>query len=499
MTRRLRHEILPNVRAGWRSLDPGRMVIYVVSAMFVVGGGMALVANALSADMMGPRYHALYSWMTVAIGLAGLLLPWDRISPRWRMVFPFSAILLTSLAAAGDGQRLGTLLALYPMTFVLAGFTMPPGGSLMLAPPAGLILLWTSPNSEFTSLPSMAILLPMSVLVGEAVAQLMRRQVLNERRVAQMLDAVRVMARAEDETRGAQLLAVSCGDLIDLDAVTVLVTDPRRLGVLAPQAWHGDAALADQAPTTLPIAELTSVVTDEPVAFFAEGDLGRLGSLGRAPARSAVTLTLIDRAGTIVGLVVGAWLAPRWSFSGRDRQAADLLAQEGARMVERQHAMQELAREAQTDPLTELANRRTFSRALDTLQPGDAVVIVDLDHFKTVNDRFGHDVGDETLRDFARLLQVVARQVDTVARYGGEEFALVLADAGTAGAQVVMSRLRALWADRNPPATFSAGIAIHEPQRSRLATMRAADRAMYAAKDAGRDCVRLADEAMSVA
>ena len=64
------------------------------------------------------------------------------------------------------------------------------------------------------------------------------------------------------------------------------------------------------------------------------------------------------------------------------------------------------------------------------MQPGDALVLVDLDHFKAVNDRHGHQVGDETLRLLARNLRDTARQVDCVARYGGEEFALVLPEAG---------------------------------------------------------------------
>ena len=146
-----------------------------------------------------------------------------------------------------------------------------------------------------------------------------------------------------------------------------------------------------------------------------------------------------------------------------------------------------LARAAGTDPLTELANRRTFARALGTLQPRDALVIVDLDHFKSVNDRFGHQVGDETLRTLARCLQSVTRQVDCVARYGGEEFALVLPEAELSGAESVLTRARTTWHALEPTTSFSSGIAMREENESPRETLRRADAALYEAKQSGRD------------
>jgi diguanylate cyclase (GGDEF)-like protein len=128
------------------------------------------------------------------------------------------------------------------------------------------------------------------------------------------------------------------------------------------------------------------------------------------------------------------------------------------------------------------------------MQPGDALVLVDLDHFKQVNDVHGHQVGDQTLRLLARDLRDTARQVDCVARYGGEEFAVVLPEAGIGGAQVMLGRVRRAWAARHPIATFSAGIARHEPGRLPRETLRLADEALYAAKAAGRDCDMLAVE-----
>jgi diguanylate cyclase (GGDEF)-like protein len=126
------------------------------------------------------------------------------------------------------------------------------------------------------------------------------------------------------------------------------------------------------------------------------------------------------------------------------------------------------------------------------MQVGDALVLVDLDHFKAVNDRYGHQAGDETLRLLARHLRDTARQVDCVARYGGEEFAVVLPEAGIEGAQAMLSRFRHAWTAEKPKTTFSAGIARHEAGRSPRETLRLADAALYAAKAAGRDCDMLA-------
>ena len=187
------------------------------------------------------------------------------------------------------------------------------------------------------------------------------------------------------------------------------------------------------------------------------------------------------------------WTTPRRRLHPSARQAAELLSEEAGRMFRRLRESAELAHDAETDPLTQLANRRTFARALATMQPGDALVLVDLDHFKQVNDRHGHQVGDETLRLLARDLRDTARQVDCVARYGGEEFAVVLPEAGIEGAQAMLApRSAGSGQSHQPITTFSAGIARHEPGRSPRETLRLADAALYAAKAAGRDCDMLA-------
>lgn len=127
-----------------------------------------------------------------------------------------------------------------------------------------------------------------------------------------------------------------------------------------------------------------------------------------------------------------------------------------------------------------------------------SVVMIDIDHFKAVNDRYGHPVGDTVLRAVADICKISLRTCDVVGRYGGEEFVLMLPETGGDGAARVAERIRRQVADMRPsgidrPPTVSAGIATLNTGIFDLAAMiAAADRALYRAKRAGRDRVEVA-------
>jgi diguanylate cyclase (GGDEF)-like protein len=157
--------------------------------------------------------------------------------------------------------------------------------------------------------------------------------------------------------------------------------------------------------------------------------------------------------------------------------------------------------QAATDPLTRLANRRTLENAMGAgMSSGTyAVVFADIDHFKDLNDTYGHEAGDECLRAFARVLERATRPGDLSARYGGEEFVVLLPAASSADAQSVAERIQALLAEelavaRLAPFTVSIGIASTEHAASIDEVIRAADHAMYDAKAAGRN--RIVTEAV---
>ncbi|MEW5929292.1 MAG: GGDEF domain-containing protein [Gemmatimonadota bacterium] len=169
-----------------------------------------------------------------------------------------------------------------------------------------------------------------------------------------------------------------------------------------------------------------------------------------------------------------------------------------------------------SDPLTGLRNTRYFWERLAeeyarTVRTGEptSVLVVDLDHFKEVNDRHGHLVGDRVLRETAQAVAAAIRRADTAARVedmaarvGGEEFAILLPDTGLEDAAVVAERVRAEIRERGVPVrdgeavriTASVGVACAEGELpgGDLALFSAADRAMYRAKCEGRDRVVLA-------
>ncbi|MGZ6966807.1 MAG: diguanylate cyclase domain-containing protein [Acidimicrobiia bacterium] len=161
---------------------------------------------------------------------------------------------------------------------------------------------------------------------------------------------------------------------------------------------------------------------------------------------------------------------------------------------ERQVLTDELKRAAELDPLTLVLNRAGLARALHDLAVRDIQVIVaycDIDDFKRVNDRDGHEAGDEELREVARALSAAVRPEDTVARLGGDEFAVVVAGTGEVhSASFVGERLLAAAKTASPPArvaTLSIGVVGPGPASSATELLDEADRAMYEAKRSGKN------------
>ncbi|HEY6795157.1 MAG TPA: GGDEF domain-containing protein, partial [Kineosporiaceae bacterium] len=213
----------------------------------------------------------------------------------------------------------------------------------------------------------------------------------------------------------------------------------------------------------------------------------------------AVPLSRDER---LVGALAVARPAGAAPFDALAVDAVTALAAHAGTAVANVRAHEETSRLSVTDPLTGAYNfrhltstmAREVERATRFTRPL-SFLMLDLDHFKQVNDTQGHAFGDAVLREFARRLGACLREVDVVARYGGEEFVVVLPETGAEGACAVATRI--VDAVRKEPfraagysrtVTVSAGIAAY-PDHGRTASelMRAADGALYAAKHGGRD------------
>jgi diguanylate cyclase (GGDEF)-like protein len=187
---------------------------------------------------------------------------------------------------------------------------------------------------------------------------------------------------------------------------------------------------------------------------------------------------------------------------------AGVLANQGMTAYDNARLFTQAEHLATTDALTGLANRRHFfTTALRGLALAHrqhsplAAVMLDIDHFKQVNDVHGHHVGDQVIRAVARRLAHGARATDILGRYGGEEFALILPDTHTEGAAILAERLRAAVADRTVDTdagpltvTVSIGVAQQTAEHTDVETLlNVADAALYRAKRAGRNQVAVAD------
>jgi diguanylate cyclase (GGDEF)-like protein len=256
--------------------------------------------------------------------------------------------------------------------------------------------------------------------------------------------------------------------------------------------------------------------------------MSRLYTRHFCPAQSAVgvrqsaqsSLEQLDQARALLGSLAG----PNVVLAKLDEVAEQLraavagaqavvarLTQSEQRIALLEGYLNDATRDASTDALTGLFNRRAFDAAVRTMAAEAmnsgtdlAFILLDVDHFKHVNDEWGHPVGDEVLRHVASLLTRTVRGGDIVARYGGEEFAVILAETGRRAAVSVAENLREAvcshpflindTADGRPVEaclriTISAGISCFTPGEAISQWTARADAALYRAKHAGRDRV----------
>ena len=195
-------------------------------------------------------------------------------------------------------------------------------------------------------------------------------------------------------------------------------------------------------------------------------------------------------------------------IAGRSEYVGVRMRESAGKIEALERNLEDALRDATMDSLTGVANRKSFDAEIrrlagDAMNSGDdlALLMIDIDHFKGVNDTWGHQVGDIVLRHVANTLQQSVRGQDHVARYGGEEFAIILPNTDASSAVILGENIRQALAmgpvpmDTTPPMnpiTVSIGASCYEPGDPLAGWVGRTDAALYRAKREGRNCVQFA-------
>ena len=301
-------------------------------------------------------------------------------------------------------------------------------------------------------------------------------------------------------------LVGAAADMAPVDFAAVALRDegePDRVRVVRVAGEAAGATALEGHAFGLEEGLVGSAIRMDAVLPAAELDLARTPILGAVSLRGLAALKILPlKAGEKVlgALILGA--RARGAYARERVRQLEVVAAHAAQSIERARLFDQTERLATTDGLTGLLNHRTFQERLDAqLAQAErygkrvSLLLCDIDHFKSVNDTYGHPVGDQVLKAVARTLAREARATDVVARYGGEEFAVVMPETDAGGAMVIAERIRervgkaVLETGKGPlRVTLSLGVATFPEDGPRKAALvERADACLYHAKRSGRN------------
>jgi diguanylate cyclase (GGDEF)-like protein len=477
-------------------------------APFAAVALLALLTTALPPQPSSWTLVWIAAVLTIAIAAAAVVVPWSRM-PRSTYVVPplayFGVVALLGAATGGSVSGYAPL-ALLPVVWValnlgrkevaLAGAV---GCSLFLVPlvadgahyGAGevrRVLLWAAVAS----------------IVGFSLESLMRDKRRQAREARQQTSLVveqeQTMATIRSVTQqltfSTDTRSLICEAALELsDGNLAAILEPDGDGNLVVTAWAG----ADPGRYRFRIG---SEPSGSAVAFAA----GEPFFVSDAREHPALPQDVVEEVGMVsahfepifrndeaVGVLAVTWPDRLVDLTTRATRAVALLAAEAASAIERADLLTHAQTLAETDELTGLPNRRSWDARIRAAVADAAlgrgslcVGLVDIDSFKSFNDRRGHQAGDRLLKTAASAWRGALRQGDVLARYGGDEFAVALPHCTLDEAEAVLERLRKLTPGG---VTCSIGVARWHAGESEFDLVGRADEALYGAKAAGRDAV----------
>jgi diguanylate cyclase (GGDEF)-like protein/PAS domain S-box-containing protein len=459
--------------SGPREALSHRLAGRMATALFV-GGGLGTITATLL-----PAHEGLNRPGVIGVGIAALVvgiaawyLPWQRWSERatlWLVPVAFGLIAVANHFADAEPFRYGIF---FIVSFAWLGFAHRPRTSLLFAPLlvlAYLIPLFTTDNATPTALASIIIVVPICIAVGESMAWMSERL-----RVAEI-----DLRRRHGDARFRSLIQNSSDVIIILEPdLTIRYETPSIERVLG----HAVEDRIGRSPLDLVHPSDAAAVRDalEQVATTEGGERRFEYRVRHADGSWHVVQAIaknLNEVESVAGVVVNY----------RD-------------ITEQKTLEEQLRRQAFHDDLTGLPNRALFTdrlehaiRFLGRNAAPIAVLFIDLDDFKTVNDSLGHEAGDRLLVEAGKRIEQCLRSVDTVARLGGDEYAVLMEDvdpdAPAEAATRILAALREPVRVHRRQLTIGASIGIvtaHSPKQRVTDLLRNADLAMYSAKDHGK-------------
>ena len=440
-------------------------IALVVASLLLLGSYLVVPGNRSDATVF------VSCGVSIAVGIGAWWFPWGRFG-RWTVLavvpFAFLAVGMTWVFAARNAFN-------YPVTFVLifalVGLALPRWTAVRLAPLLALAylvpLFVTHGDLSTMGLSSAIFVVPVCILLGEAIAWGMHRFAVAEGEVAESAASIQ---RLFDEAPIGISRCAPDGRIIEVNRAYAEIHGYRRedmVGMPIRDLIHPDDRQANR----------------EHFERLLSGEVDRFHMERRSIRADGGT----------------AWVSLNGSVV-RDGQGSPLFMIGQVEDITERHALREqLALHAVTDPLTGLPNRKLFMEHLDeALRAAEsngrhvALMFLDLDRFKLVNDGIGHDAGDRLLQRVGQRLQHALRPEDFLARFGGDEFTVLCEVDGEEDVAEIVGRLRTSMAtpvteaDFEQFVTLSIGVALSTSDTMLpSALLRSADIAMYRAKRSG--------------
>jgi diguanylate cyclase (GGDEF)-like protein len=437
-------------------------------AMLFVGAGLVALANSfalreLGVDGVDVGHMRILAVLSLVSAAAALVVPWHSLPERtsvslavWGLVLLLASGAWTHYAATNQAP------SAYPVFFILIfgwlGLTQERWTSVLFAPVVALGCGWltvTTPHAT-VSFAGLSVAIITSVLIAETIAWAMARSRRHAQDLSILVSASSELREVLNLAEGAALAADSTRTVLHADRVEMVVLES---GVVP------DGGLS---------AGCFELATTAAATGEATGN------------RNGLAIPLVGPSGVIA--VVVAFGVSRDPVTD---QIVCLLSSEFGGRLEQLRLLEALGEQTLRDALTGVGSRRHADALVEGLQPGDSLLLIDIDHFKEINDTRGHLGGDRLLEQLGSHLRTGLRDHDSVARYGGDEF-LVRLHTHDGDSSEIARRLLRTWLATGDVPSFSVGIAAHERGAEPHATFAEADRALYVSKREGRSRIEVA-------